>query len=364
MNASRLRQLVDALLDRDREHAVQQRLKELSAAIGNLAGNPQDQNIQKQLADALNKFADALGAMISSFEPTELQEMIEIGAGKFFTHDIISDIKSWLAENTLTPAVAQTKLAEFAKSRQQYLQTATQLQESLNKIGIQSQSLSEGTAEIGFLIPRNLFQNELTQLIKELAVINRIIRAFSEVSTGTVHPIEVREISTSDPLFFFGTDPVTIATLAGIVTWVIHNWKKVEEIRKLRSETQKNKSFTEDEIKKFFDKKIEASIETAVEEKIKELLPDPKRGRHGEQANDLRWALKSLFARIERGMEVEVRFLAPKETEEKKIEPPIAAAFETMKQSVPELSFPAAQTSPVLQLPPPEPEKKINPIKE
>src|SRR5438067_525856 len=72
----------------------------------------------------------------------------------------------------------------------------------------------------------------------------------------------------------------------------------------------KNASFTEQEIKEFFDDKIEKTIQAPIDEKITELLGDGKAtGRTNEQRIDLKWALKSIMARIERGMLIEVRFL-------------------------------------------------------
>jgi hypothetical protein len=57
-----------------------------------------------------------------------------------------------------------------------------------------------------------------------------------------------------------------------VVAWALSRWKKVEEIRKLRSETKKNESFTEQEIKEFFDSKMERAIKSAIEEKVTEIL--------------------------------------------------------------------------------------------
>ena len=225
---------------------------------------------------------------------------------------------------------------------------------SVPQVAIEPPAATEGTAEIGFLIPRNLFQNELGPLLKELGVINRILRAFSEAATGASQPIVVRDISTTDPLFFFGLDPVTIATLGGVVAWALSQWKKVEEIRKLRSETQKNNLFVEDEIKAFFDSKIESMIKKAVEDKVQEIVSNLSgTPRLNEQRNDLRWALESLLARIERGMTVEVRVLPPKESDGG----PQAKAFADIKQAIPQLVFPTPETTPVLRLPPAEPPK-------
>jgi hypothetical protein len=188
------------------------------------------------------------------------------------------------------------------------------------------------------------------------------LRAFSEATIKSAQPIEVRQISTSDPLFFFGLDPVTVATVGTVFTWALSQWKKVEEIRKLRSETKKNTAFDEDDIKQFFDTKIEKTIKSAIDEKVAELIGDGKTtGRTHEQRTDLEWALRSILARIERGMIVEVRFLpAPGQEGDTRAQEK-EQAFATLKEVAPALVFPAIDQSPVLELPPPEPEKTTKP---
>jgi hypothetical protein len=144
-----------------------------------------------------------------------------------------------------------------------------------------------------------LFHNHLDELVKELGVLNLIFRIFSEVTTGTAQPIEVHQISTTDPQFFFGVEPSIVAALGGAVTWALSQWKKVEEIRKLRSETKKNQSFTEAEIKSFFDSKIEKTIKESIQEKIAELVGPSQKGvgRSHEIRGQLEWALESILAR-------------------------------------------------------------------
>jgi hypothetical protein len=355
MNASRLREIVDLLLKWEAKCAVQTRLKELNQHLESLASSPQDTNLQTKYAEAFTKLQSAVQQLAASLTPTEIRELAEIGGTPYFSYQLVERIGQWIADNPISPTVAQKNVAKLVLEREQFLESLRQLTESLKKLSIEPPAAVAGTAEIGFMLPRSLFQNELGPLIKELGVINRILRAFSEATTGSVPPITVKDISTSDPLFFFGLDPVTIATLGGVVAWALSQWKKVEEIRKLRSETQKNKIFVEDEIKNFFDAKIDKTIKQAVSEKVEALvsqLGDSK--RVNEQRTDIQWALESMLARIERGMTVEIRMLPPPQADD----PIQTKAFEDIKEAVPQLVFPAAENIPVLQLPPSEPPKK------
>jgi hypothetical protein len=62
-----------------------------------------------------------------------------------------------------------------------------------------------------------------------------LIGAFSELATGTVEKIQVHQISTSDPQFFFGMNPVTIASIGGAITWALNTWKQVADVRRVRA---------------------------------------------------------------------------------------------------------------------------------
>src|SRR5215208_6303994 len=285
MNASRLREVIDLLLEKEQQFKLQEILGELNTHLSNLASNPQEATHQKNFAEAIEKLEVAVEELAASFQPAQIKLLEEIGADEFFTPCLFHEIAVWVQENPISPAVAHQKLSAFVKKRNAFINDITQLRDKLDKMNIKASTLTEGTAEIGVLIPRELFHSHLDELIKELSVINKILRAFAETATGSVQPIEVRDISTSDPLFFFGLDPITTGTVGGVVAWALSQWKKVEEIRKLRSDTKKNPSFSEEEVKAFFDSKIEKTISEAIEQKTADLIKTMKApfGRDNEK---------------------------------------------------------------------------------
>jgi len=269
---------------------------------------------------------------------------------------MIDGIKQSISNNPMTPAVVHKHIQQLLKDRDQYLELLRSSNRDLEGLGIGAETLAPGTAEIGFRIPRELFDDNLEGLIEELRVLRRIMRGFSELALGAPETIQVRQISTSDPLFFFGLNPVTIGILGGVVTWALGTWKQVEEIRRVRAETRKLEPFSEDEITEFFGGKLDKMIEEALDAKTAELIgTDKPINRKAEQRNDLKWALKSLLARIERGMTVEIRFLPPPPLAEDEAQgersQALLQAFATIEETVPQLSFPAPDPNPVLHLP-------------
>ena len=355
MNAARLRELADLLVAVESQFNVQSILNQMFNELSQITSNPGQPQFQTQFAQSLGAFRAAWQQMIEAFSPAQAKLLNEIGAGRYFLDDIPAEIEEETKDNNITPAVIRDKVQIIQSTREQYLTTIRELRDRLKSIGIEAYQLEPGNAEIGLLLPRDLFHNELSGLVKELHTLNRIIRAFSEIAVGKAEPVEIRQISTSDPVFFFGLDPATIALLGAAITWAINSWKSVEEIRKVRAETQKIKSFTPEEIEEIFGKKIQEEIAIAVEQKVDELIPlADGAGRWNEQRNDMKWALESILSRVERGMTVEIRFLPPPASKEGE-ESHKPETFDTLGKIAPQLRFPASDPIPVLALPPATP---------
>ena len=356
MNAARLRELVDLLVDVESRFDVQSILNQMFNELNQITSSPGQPQFQTQFSQSLGKFRTSWQQMIEAFSPAQAKLLNEIGAGRFFLDDIPAEIEEETKDNNITPAVIRDKVQSIQSTREQYLTTIRELRDRLKSIGIEAYQLEPGTAEIGLLLPRDLFHNELSGLVKELHTLNRIIRAFSEIAVGKAEPVEIHQISTSDPVFFFGVDPATIALLGGAITWAIQSWKSVEDIRRVRAETQKLKSFTSDEVEDIFGKKIQKEIAIAVDQKVGELIPSADgAGRWNEQRNDMKWALESILGRVERGMTVEIRFLPPPDPKEGELEVHKPTTFDTLKEVAPQLRFPASDPSAVLTLPPATP---------
>jgi hypothetical protein len=317
-------------------------LNEANGLLQNIISQPQQANCQTEFSNTVEQLRAAAAHIREKLQPTQISLIEEIGGEKFFVVDLAALIDDWVQKNGVTPAVTQQKIQQLLEERQNYIDQITRLRDALNAVGIKATTLVEGDAEIGILLPRELFNNELGSLIKELAEIKFILRAFSEVATGSAESIEVGQISTSDPQFFFHVSPATIALFGGVVTWALHTWNQVEGIRKVRAETRKLNAYSEKEIEEMYDKKIISIIEAAVTEKTEDLVKQivHKSERAFEQCHQLKVSLESILERIERGMTVEIRFLPPPTRTDANGAPPAeTAAFESLSTIAPQLVF-------------------------
>lgn len=162
-----------------------------------------------------------------------------------------------------------------------------------------------------------------------------------------------------------------MAILGGSVLWALTVWEKVENIRKARAETAKTDSFSQKEIKSFFDEKIESTVRAEIDRRVDELVPvaEGQRGRKHEQRTDIAWALEAILSRVERGMVVEVRMLPPAKSEGSEDESDDdgesgGGAYEEIRAIEQMLEFPPAAAKPILALTKaPENEKESKPKK-
>ncbi|QKD02213.1 hypothetical protein [Mesorhizobium loti] len=356
MNASRLLEIVDLIIAHEDEAATESRLSDVSSALGQLVSSPAEPSYQQSLSSSIEKLKEALDLFIRTFQPAQVKLLEEIGAGPYFVEDIAGEIQRWMSDGPATPAVAQDKLAKLIKIRSAFISEIKSLRASLLTIGIKKDELEPGQAEVGFLLPRDLFENHLDKLIDELRFIKRAVRAFSEAATGSAEPIEVRQISTTDPQFFFGLSTATIALLGLAVNWALSTWRQVEDIRRIRAETEKIAAFKEDPIAELFDAKINKVVGASIDAKVQEILDkvDGRDGRKHEQATDLKWALESILARVERGMTVEIRLLPPAISDGGDDAAAAKIQFDDLKQVADQLVFPKMAGDPVLALPPVE----------
>ncbi len=362
MNASRLLEIINLLIKEEAKSDIQGKLNDLNTHLANLVSQPADPTHQKALSSSIKKLEQTIQNTVDYLQPAQIKLLEEIGADEYFISDMPARITSLVNENLAAPAVAQQELTEFIQARQAYIQKLNQLSENLKDMGVTVSSLEEGKAEIGFSLPRELFENNFENLISELEVIKRIIRAFSEATTGSVEIIEVRQISTSDPLIFLGLDISVIVALGGAVTWALLTWEQVEKIRKIRLESAQIEQLQGEPYEEMLDITIQKTIKTAIDNKTAELLEgiDEKSGRVNEQETHIKWALESIIARVERGMTVEVRVLPPadKEPEEGEEAEEALQVYRELEEISGQLVFPKVEGTPILALPSEKPDNK------
>lgn len=356
MNTSKLVEIVKKIKAAENKFATQGQLQNLSNQMNNLVSQPQSPDHQMHVSEALKKLRDSIRNFQSEFTPQELDKVYEIISEQICI-GIYSEIEQSIQENAMTPNVAQELINNLFTEREETIEKLDELNDSLAFFDFEYEETVEGTTEVGFQIPRELFDNDFEGLLEELKDIRNIVRFFSVVATGEHQKIEVGNISTTDPLvFLLMAKPIGIA-LGSTITWGIGVWYTVERIRKLRAETAQIEEFTAKEVEDFYGKKIKDTIASEVDNKVKSLLAEGKapKASQGELGGQLKWALNALLAKMERGMTVELRIEPPKEfaddevNEDEKVN--YTNEYSKLQDIQSQLVFPERSEDPVLSIP-------------
>jgi len=362
MNAERLRGIVNLLLGGESKEQLQDRLAALRNDVNSLAGNPADQNIQRQTAANLANFERGVKSFEASLSPAQIKQLAEIKAYSFFTSDMVAELNNSFAKNGITPAVVQQQINSLFESRQRYLETLRHLQTSLESIGVTEEALEPGQAEMGFRLPRDLFDNNLGDFQNELKVLNGIIRTFYELNGESPPPIQVRQISTSDVLIYVLLALNVIQSLGQAIKWCNDTIKASMELKTL-VDLAKAASVDADvsaALEGQVEKKITASIQAKLKAVVDQFKGPPERKQ--ELTTSLEKSLRQLLERVANGMTVEIRLLPPPKKEDSSPEEQnLQTQFEDVKLLAQSLDFPQIPPgTPMLQITrvPDEPVKK------
>ena len=351
MNTDKLCEILDRIFDAESKLATQDQLDRLRATLSNLAGDPQIPDFQNEMATAFQNFAESMTRFENFFSPRDYERVLELSEHSF-SQGIVEEIRQSIQENVMSPNVVNELVEHRYNERTEVFSRLAEMKQALEYFAFGYTETERGQAEVGFQIPRGLFDNNLDGFIEELRDIRRMIEFFSEAALGRYEPVRVSSISTTDPLVFLVMAMLTAKYLAGSVTWALNVWRSVEEIRNIRAQTAKLKSFTPEEVEAIFEPKITAEIAAKTELKVKELIDNgaaPK-DREGELAGRLTWALETLLAKTERGMTIEVRPPPPPIAENEEANE--GADKDTTRQELldiqKQLVFPEASQDPIL----------------
>ena len=159
------------------------------------------------------------------------------------------------------------------------------------------------------LIPREYIKNDLGKLGDEIKELTFIFNNYSELIVGKKESFQIRNISTSDPLITVGAITAIAAGVAKTVGWLIDNYKKLLEIKKLKGELKKQ-GLSEENLQGIADHSngfMEKAIDEIVNKMAIEYNGNGDKNRKNELLNGVRISLNKIANRIDRGFNFEVR---------------------------------------------------------
>jgi hypothetical protein len=352
MNAERLQSIIEFLLKAEEATKIKDRLSALRTHLTNLSSNPAYVDSQRQTVESLNALATTVNTFVAGLSPAQKANIRSVKGHEYFSNEMVADIKASLEKSSMTPGVVLQQVQKLFKDRQKYLETLRDVQESLNRLGIALEPLSPGGAEIGFLIPRSLFDNNLGEFQDELKTLNGIIRTFYEISNITPEPIDLRQLSSSDLIVVVAMRLGVIITLGNAMKWCSDTIKATMDIKKLidAARALPVEQPIIDGLEGQMDKQIEPRVEAKVTEMLNGYTGHPH--RKNELKGSLENSLHLLLERVANGMTVEIRLLPPpKKAEASPEEVERQAQFDQLTEIAKSLDFPQIPPGhPMLQI--------------
>lgn len=307
MTAQRLYGTLKFLDALDSQLGLQASLDSIRDTLNTLVNAPAQPPHQSALASALSAFTTAAARIGESITPSQAAVIADMGGGEFFDPSIAEKVKASISANAMTPSVARDFVQDLSARRATFLSTIRTTLQGLGKLRISDSGIPAGSADLAFLIPRDLFENDLGSFAKELGFISRLIQHFSEALTGDAEPVMLEQLSSSVPMVTLGASLVVIRTIGTVVDKFLEAWERIERIRKLRIE------LTEIGMKGTAVEELTEQITTTVDEVVEEsseialLNYDGDAGRRNELATALKQDTRRLFGQIERGLTIEFR---------------------------------------------------------
>jgi hypothetical protein len=343
MTAQKLLGILKLIEAYDSKFGLQKNLETIKDALSNLASSPGQPQHQNTLATALAAFVAGCESLRTSRTPSQAAAIGEIGGAEFFDPAMAEKVTTSVEKNAMTPTVARDFVQDFATRRSTFLSTVRGARESLEKLGIKESALVAGSADVAFLIPRDIFNNDLGAFAKELNFISRLIQDFTEAQTGRAQPVELEQLSSSIPTVTLLANAGVISLVGMVVNKFLEAWEKIERIRKIRAELSEMgmKHATYDELTDQITTTISEVVEQSTEIVIGKYQGAPE--RKNELSNAIRQDTQRLFGQIERGLTVEFR-AEPKAS----ADPEDQKALEEIVNIAKQLKFPAVASEPLL----------------
>jgi hypothetical protein len=215
------------------------------------------------------------------------------------------NVTSSIQTNAMTPSVARDFVQDLATRRSAFLGIVRTARQSLEKLGISDSGLEPGTADVAFLIPREIFHNQLDSFATELTFISRLVQDFTEAQTGKAEPVTLEQLSSSIPTVTLLAALPALQMLGIVINKYLEAWERIEKIRLMRAQLAEMGLKGKTALQELTDE-ITTTVNQVVEEST-ELVMANYKGDRGELANAIRSDTRRLFGQIERGLTVEFR---------------------------------------------------------
>jgi hypothetical protein len=360
MNVQTLATTLQFIVDLDSKLGLQTNLQSVRSSLDQLVQSPANPTQQSNLAVALAAFKEAAEKLGESISPPYRALIKELGDDRFFDPAIAEEVMASIASNAMTPSVARDFVQKLATEREAFLAVVRSTLEGVKRLGVQGEPLPAGSAQMAFMVPREIFENHLGEFAAELKFLNRLLTNVGEALTGQAEPVDLKNLSSSMPTIIIAAGLAAMNAVGNVVNKFLDAWKKAEEIREIR-ERVKKAGMRKPEMLTSLTEEITTIIEEVAEVSTTEIISQStvEPGRKNELEAAIRRDVFKLFGQLERGLIVEIR-VEPAGPKDKDSADPNLEGLRLLSRT---LQFPPVSNEPVLltngDIDEPEPEFAI-----
>lgn len=293
-------------------------LEEAATAIGSYAAN-RDESTIKGYRDAISQTkSNATITDPDLMQPFSQQVIEELGLKDLLNPELSDNLSRIIGESNYDPAGLSERIKTYSDSLAAKIKLLRQMEMSLDKLGVEFERVHEDESEIGFMLPREVVGDRLSDLSKEFDQLNKLARAIAEISNDTEeYEPKVRTIASSWWQIFLDLSPEQIGIWIIAIERIISLFKSNLEIKNLSNQLREQKM--PDKITKAIEEEIDRRVKTEIGKIASEIKKQNSKGRDqarmNELENQLRQGLFYLAKRLNQGMQVEVNLAIPEEPE-------------------------------------------------
>jgi hypothetical protein len=315
LHLGRFHVVIEALAAHFKRAQLPQKLEQCAALLDQYSsGRTQPQlDAFRMAVDDLFAFSDLLEPDLS--QPYARQVIADMRIGDILPPTFQDAVKRTISEKSFDPAGLSAELRLMAASATKKTTHLASIDSGFTALGVEYERVDSGSAELGFLLPRQIVGETLKDLTSEFNELSKLLRAVNELVAADDYDPRVLTISSSWWQVFLDLDPNQILVWVLAIERIVNLFRSNLEIKNLQQQLgDKN-------MPKQITDLIEKEVETRVSTELKELASEIRRdyakiddvARLNEVETQLRQGLIYLARRMNQGAHVEINVGVPEE---------------------------------------------------
>jgi hypothetical protein len=318
MNIERFFGVITTIKEEIEELKIANQIQSIETSLNSSVSQPNPQTA-KVFTDSLEQLKEVLEKCPSNdFQPSRFK-ILELIGGTYKTGNGLYDkINEIINEDKITPATALSKIQKLRAEITEFYKNVSQIYQSFEKLNIPTDDLEEGEAEIGILIPKEIIDDSMTGLTKEMHLLERRLLIFAEAAGAPLESFKIRSVGTGSIDIYISSVPVVAACIMTAIERLAKLYKTILEIRVLRKQLEDIDipKDTTKQLKKDEAEIIKKEIDNISDKLMEKYYKVKDAGRKNELKNALEVSLKFIADRMDRGMDIEADAIYEQEKEE------------------------------------------------